>query len=238
VIKPKRSDGKGGTQSHEYLEKLGINTFLKWAQTKQPANMIKHRTIEKIAVLCDQLMSAEAALLDMSHVVESKQDLVDHLGKKCQFVQERLAAEEEAKRKTLIRYVHEVKSQENVHAPMNHSAGLSLKLPESGIGDEEVHAIAALLRHNRSITELQLQSNTISSEGARAIAAILANATSGLKHIDLRKNRIGDDGVRVLAEALERNPRMKHVYVHAGGKIEALGATTNQNNPGQVGKAR
>jgi hypothetical protein len=30
-------------------------------------------------------------------------------------------------------------------------------------------------------------------------------------------------GIRALAEALERNDRVRHVYVHAGGKVEALG---------------
>jgi len=42
--------------------------------------------------------------------------------------------------------------------------------------------------------------------------------------IDLRGNKIGKGAIRVLAEALERSERVRHVYVHAGGKIEALGA--------------
>jgi hypothetical protein len=32
-----------------------------------------------------------------------------------------------------------------------------------------------------------------------------------------------EQGIRALAEALERNDRVRHVYVHAGGKVEALG---------------
>ena len=34
---------------------------------------------------------------------------------------------------------------------------------------------------------------------------------------------IGKPGVRILAEALEKSDRVSHVYVHIGGKIEALG---------------
>ena len=30
-------------------------------------------------------------------------------------------------------------------------------------------------------------------------------------------------GIRILAEALERSERVRHVYVHAAGKVEALG---------------
>jgi hypothetical protein len=48
---------------------------------------------------------------------------------------------------------------------------------------------------------------------------------SGLRMVDLRGNKIGKGSIRILAEALERAERVRHVYVHAGGKIEALGAS-------------
>lgn len=47
---------------------------------------------------------------------------------------------------------------------------------------------------------------------------------SGIRTLDLRGNRIGKLGIRAIAEALERSERVRHVYVHAGGKVEALGA--------------
>ena len=34
-----------------------------------------------------------------------------------------------------------------------------------------------------------------------------------------------------MAEALERSERVRHVYVHAGGKIEALGTAGRWANP-------
>jgi len=41
----------------------------------------------------------------------------------------------------------------------------------------------------------------------------------------------GKGAIRILAEALERSERVRHVYVHAGGKIEALGTATRWANP-------
>ena len=45
-------------------------------------------------------------------------------------------------------------------------------------------------------------------------------------NIDLRENHISKNGIRALAESLERAQRVRHVYVHAGGKIAALGTGT------------
>ena len=138
--------------------------------------------------------------------------------------------EEEAKRRTLLRYVHSVKEHATSAAEAARLSGKTenqlnagtLQLPESGIGDEEVHALAALLRGNKNVTELNLISNQVTDEGALALGAVLAG-TCGLRTIDLRENKIGKNGIRGLAEALERAERVRHVYVHAGGKIEALG---------------
>ena len=100
---------------------------------------------------------------------------------------------------------------------------------QANLTDEEVHAIAATLRNNESIIELNLRGNTITDEGCRAIASILSGL-SALKYIDLRGNQISRNGVKSMAEALERSDRVKHVYVHAGGKIEALGANHSTSN--------
>lgn len=52
-----------------------------------------------------------------------------------------------------------------------------------------MHAIAALLKGSSTITEVNLRSNAISDEGARALAAVLSGRT-GLRSIDLRGNTI------------------------------------------------
>lgn len=97
-----------------------------------------------------------------------------------------------------------------------------LQLPDSNVSDEEAHAIAALLKGNQTITELNLRANKVSDEGARALAAVLSGRTA-LRVVDLRGNMVSRSGIRALAEALERNDKVRHVYVHAGGKVEALG---------------
>ncbi len=85
-----------------------------------------------------------------------------------------------------------------------------------------MHAICAILRENQTIVELNLRGNSISDEGCRALSSLLS-ATSTLENINLRKNRITRKGIKILVEALERSSRVRHVYVHAGGKIEAFG---------------
>ena len=141
--------------------------------------------------------------------------------------------------RTLLRYIHSVKAQataqieaarltndfnEDIADTLASNGGV-IQLAESGIGDEEVHALAALLRGNQNITELNLRANVITDEGARALGAVLAG-TSALRTVDLRENSVGKAGVRGVAESLERAGRVRHVYVHAGGKIEALGTGT------------
>lgn len=94
------------------------------------------------------------------------------------------------------------------------------------MGDEEIHIVAAMLRNNVTIEELQFRRNNIGDDGAMALAAVLADR-SGLKLIDLRENRVSISGVRAIAEALERSERVHKVVVHQGGKIEAFGASTS-----------
>ena len=79
-----------------------------------------------------------------------------------------------------------------------------------------------MLRNNITIEELQFCRNNISDDGARAIAAVLAEQ-SAIKFVDLRQNNIGMLGIKAIAEALERSDRVQKVFVHPGGKIEAVG---------------
>ncbi|OWZ23797.1 hypothetical protein PHMEG_0001255 [Phytophthora megakarya] len=231
LIKAKRTNftPKAQQQSIDFLERMGINTILKRAQKNLNT---KQLLVESIAALLTTIIANEDVVADTKEQLIAKEDQIAHLARKTRWMQERLTTEEDAKRKTLLRYVHEVKSRalvtpNNTFDGRNSSSAGILKLPESGMGDEEVHAVAALLRNAMNVRELQLRGNSISSEGARAIAAILCISTCRLRQVDLRNNHIGKDGVKVLAEALERNERIKHVYVHAGGKIEALGTTSS-----------
>lgn len=200
----------------EWMDKQCVNDFLKRCQkTTRFRDMI----IEKIASLYGLLMVEEEEKNKIIVEVQSRDKLIDHLQKKLIYVQDCLATEEDAKRRMLLRYIHAIKEQA---ASSTDGLGGVLQLPESNVSDEEIHALAALLRNNMSIEELNLRGNNISDDGARALAAVLSGR-SGLRTVDLRGNRIGKSAIRILAEALERAERVRHVYVHAGGKIEALG---------------
>lgn len=201
----------------EWLEKNGINDFLKRAQKTV---RFRDMAVEKMAAILGLLMVEEEEKNQIALEIMARDKQLEHLQKKLVFVQESLATEEDAKRRMLLRYIHAVKE----HAmALNEGTGGVLQLPESNISDEEVHALAALLRNNTNIDELNLRGNNISDDGARALGAVLAGRSS-LRSIDLRGNKIGKGAIRIIAEALERSERVRHVYVHAGGKIEALGA--------------
>lgn len=81
-----------------------------------------------------------------------------------------------------------------------------------------------MLHNNVTMEELQFRRNNISDDGARALAAVLAER-SALKFIDMRENHVSMVGVKAIADALERSPRIHKVMVHPGGKIEAFGAS-------------
>lgn len=104
-----------------------------------------------------------------------------------------------------------------------------MHLPESGLVDEDAYAIASILRNNITIEEIQLRRNKIGDDGARAIASILAE-NCALKFIDLRENRISTMGTKAIADALGRSERIKKVFVHPGGKIEAFGVSSSSSS--------
>lgn len=202
----------------DWLEKKGVNDFLKQSQK---TTRFRDLIVERFGATYGLLMVEEEEKVKMVEELKTRDQQIDFLQKKLTYVQDHLAVEEDAKRRMLLRYIHSVKE----HAmSMNDGSGGVLQLPESNITDEEIHALAALLRNNTSIDEVNLRANKISDDGARALGAVLSGK-SGLRMIDLRGNKIGKGAVRILAEALERSERVRHVYVHAGGKIEALGAS-------------
>mmetsp|Transcript_8817 Transcript_8817/g.8720 ORF Transcript_8817/g.8720 Transcript_8817/m.8720 type:complete len:900 (+) Transcript_8817:244-2943(+) len=210
----------------DWLDKHGTNDFLKRAQKSQ---RFKDIMVEKIAQLYSLLMVEEEEKASLLETIENRDKTMEHLQNKMIYIQDGLAVEEDAKRRMLLRYIHSVKEQASSSSD---GAGGVLNLPESNISDEEIHALAALLRNNTNIEELNLRGNIITDDGARALGAVLAGK-SALRLIDLRGNRIGKGAIRILAEALERSERVRHVYVHAGGKIEALG--TNPDRLGVTG---
>lgn len=214
-------------KDREWLDTTGCNAFLRKALKSQNT---QEMLIQKLAELYGSSLTQEEDRGKIDVELKERDDEMERLHKKLDYMHCKLSAEEESKRRTLLRYVNAVKASVSLGEPGSEKdreevgrvgAG-RIRLPEANLTDEEVHAMAATLRSNQSIAELNLRGNLITDEGSRAIASILSGP-SALRNIDLRGNRISRNGVKAIAEALERSKRVKHVYVHAGGKIEALG---------------
>lgn len=213
LIRAKRSSAK------KLLDRLDINPYLKRSQR---TSKFKELVIEKITHILGLLVVEEDEHRLTIRNLESRKDQIDHLAQRISKMQQRVTDEEDAKRKTLLRYVQVVKTQVEDGV---------LQLAESGIGDEEIHALAATLRGSTNVRELNIRDNTVTDSGARALAALLAGPPAcSLQLVDIRNNRLSESGVRLLAEALERAQATRHVYVHAGGKIEALGTRSIGND--------
>jgi hypothetical protein len=209
----------------EWLDKKDGIGFLKRAQ-KSPK--CKEMLIERIGLLYSTLMIEEESRAKHESELRDREEKIGILNRKNAFLQDKMAVEEEAKRRTLLRYVHAVKAIANWDGEAPADRGV-LQLPDSNVTDEEAHAVAALLKGNQTITELNMRANKITDEGARALAAVLSGRTA-LRSVDLRGNQITRTGVKVVAEAMERNERVRHVYVHAGGKVEALGTNSPEKS--------
>ncbi len=85
-----------------------------------------------------------------------------------------------------------------------------------GIGDEGMIRLSRGLRTNATLTQLSLSYCGIGPDGVAALGEVVRFASSSLVQLDLRGNRMGSEGLRVLAEAL-----------HSAPKLETLGVADN-----------
>ena len=109
---------------------------------------------------------------------------------------------------------------------------VTVRLGQSGIGDEEVHALVAVLTSRDKCDLLDLRGNSVGDVGARGLATVLRDSRV-LAEVDLRDNFVTATGLRILAEALEHNSRVRHVFVHGNGRIDALGAVGADEGSGE-----
>ena len=87
-----------------------------------------------------------------------------------------------------------------------------LNLSKKNICDEQLKALAEAFRVNKTIKEVILSSNQIGDEGVKALAeAFRVNKT--IKEVFLSSNQIGDEGVKALAEAFRVNKTIKEVFL-------------------------
>ncbi|KAG9061903.1 hypothetical protein KI688_007054 [Linnemannia hyalina] len=81
---------------------------------------------------------------------------------------------------------------------------MSCELACGKIGVKEFGILTEALKTNSTLTTLDLESNSIGSNGAKALAEAL-KTNSFLTTLDLESNSIGENGAQALAEALKTN---------------------------------
>eukprot|EP00815_Leptocylindrus_aporus_P000363 CAMPEP_0116072190 /NCGR_PEP_ID=MMETSP0322-20121206/14329_1 /TAXON_ID=163516 /ORGANISM="Leptocylindrus danicus var. apora, Strain B651" /LENGTH=919 /DNA_ID=CAMNT_0003560885 /DNA_START=151 /DNA_END=2910 /DNA_ORIENTATION=+ len=97
------------------------------------------------------------------------------------------------------------------HALRNHASLETLDVGFNSFGDDGCEALAGALRTNQSVKTLYLAGNSIQKRGAIALARDVIRERRGiLKRLHLTANRIGDDGVQAIAEAVERQALQQH----------------------------
>jgi hypothetical protein len=85
-------------------------------------------------------------------------------------------------------------------------------VPEIRIGDVGALILAALLKHNTTIKQLELQCSYLSDVGAIALAEAIKHNTT-LKFINLSGNNFDDEGIIALAEAIKHNTTLELVVL-------------------------
>ncbi len=75
----------------------------------------------------------------------------------------------------------------------------------------------------RYLQFLRLDENNINTDGCRGLATLLKEEDSALEHLNLAKNKIDDDGVEVLTDALQNNTSLKTLNVGQNGGITRRG---------------
>jgi len=216
-----------------WIDQKGCNNFLrkvlKGQNTQEPL-------IKRIAELYGAILFGEEQVEKINADLKARDEDMDRFDRELNRIQGDVLKEEDSKQRILLRYIRAVKASVSLGEPgceedRKEVGGVGagrINLPESSLGDEEVHVVAAMLRDNVTIEELQFRRNNISDDGARALAAVLAER-SALKFVDLRENRVSMIGVKAIADALERSERIHKVMVHPGGRIEAFGASETIN---------
>ena len=106
-----------------------------------------------------------------------------------------------------------------------------IKFSSYNIGSHGVHTLSEVLRYNTNLTALDLSSNSIGVEGAKSIAKLLQyqstmmstssstteshnniNVEGGIKTLMLCDNNLRNEGMKVLADALEGSI-IEHLWI-------------------------
>ena len=92
---------------------------------------------------------------------------------------------------------------------------LSLKLGFNKLKDKACEYMYEGLKENSTLSQLHLENNQITNDGARFLAmSLLANKYSALTHIYLDHNLIDDEGADHLSTALRNNRSLQYIYMN------------------------
>ena len=106
---------------------------------------------------------------------------------------------------------------------LHHNSTLTdLSLSHNNIYDAGAKTLAIALHHNSTLTDLRLSKNRIGDAGAEALAkALYLNST--LQGLLLSHNSIGDSGAVKLAKSLHHNSQLNVLWLHGNDRIEREG---------------
>jgi len=90
---------------------------------------------------------------------------------------------------------------------------VTLILRRTALGDAACSALQLALRGNSVLTELDISSNMFSQQGVRTITKYLRHPSCRLSFLDLRENRLGDQGAAFLALGLGSTSCLKTLFV-------------------------
>ena len=105
----------------------------------------------------------------------------------------------------------------------NRSSIKHISLTGPTINDESVGAIVEMCNDCPRLRKLDLGWGSIRNHGCRVLAALLRNAESKLKALELNDNKLGDEGVAALANALAINKRLKKLRIENNSAVTVSG---------------
>ena len=99
----------------------------------------------------------------------------------------------------------------------------SILLTGNRIGHDGIASLAKALLENDTLESLSLNENPIGMSGIKSMATLLSSGGCSLKILYLNKINLGDEGIRILANALTENDTLKCLEI-ANNNISHVGA--------------
>lgn len=92
-----------------------------------------------------------------------------------------------------------------------------LLLYNKGLYDEDLEVLHKYLRKNRNVRVLRLKRNHFTKTGCPTMAAILNDPALCIRELDLSFNRIRSNGMKILAQALRTNTKLRVLSISGIG---------------------